>query len=65
MIRYFPRREDVKGFTTSLKNKMKERLMNDLDNTKPTVKQVINIHRPRVGIGHWANRGFEEYKDAA
>ena len=28
-------------------------------------EQVINIVRPRVGIGHWANRGFEEYKRAA
>ena len=82
MIKYFPPRASVQGFTESLAKKVKERLAHDpfkeqakaveevelkLDGqVKLEVgEQVINIVRPRVGIGHWANRGFEEYKRAA
>ena len=82
MINYWPRRENVKGFTKSLAKKVKERLAHDPFKEQLKVEeqialklgsqvklevgeQVINIVRPRVGIGHWANRGFEEYKRAA
>ena len=68
MIKYFPKREDVEGFTNSIKS-IKQRLLNDLGKTEatiePLIKPTITIHRPRVGVGHWANRGYEEYKDAA
>ena len=82
MIKYFPQRASVQGFTKSLAKKVKERLAHDPFKEQLKVEeqialkldsqaklevgeQVINIVRPRVGIGHWANRGFEEYKRAA
>ena len=62
MIKYFPQRSDVKGFTKSLGEHIKGRLANDRHKSK----RIITIHRPRVGFAsHWANRGFEEYKNAA
>ena len=66
MIKYWPKREAVKGFTESLGKKVKERLSNDPFKDKPKAERpTITIFRPRVGIGHWANRGYEEYKRAA
>ena len=69
MIKYFPKREDVEGFTKTLRDKVKERLLNDpykeQQTTLQLVEPTVTIHRPRVGVGHWANRGFEEYKKAA
>ena len=66
MINYWPRRASVRGFTQSISSKVKERLSNDPFKGKPKIEQPsITIHRPRVGVGHWANRGFEEYKDRA
>ena len=65
MINYFPKRSSVKGFAESIGNKVKDRLKRDLKKVEPVPAQTIIIHRPRVGIGHWANRGYEEYKRAA
>ncbi len=76
--KFFPARPSVQGFTESLAKKVKERLVNDRFKEVREVEQQVKMHleekveqptitilRPRVGIGHWANRGFEEYKRAA
>ena len=65
MMKYFPKREPVKGFSVqSIASKVKERLINDpCRSQQPTV----TIHRsiPSSVGGHWANRGYEEYRQAA
>jgi len=65
MIKYWPERSTLQGFTESLGRKVKERLSKDLGKAEPRPAQTIHIHHPRVGIGHWANRAYEEYKKAA
>ncbi len=65
MSNYFPNRNPAQGFSvTSIASKVKERLVND---PYRNIKQKVMLNRtiPSSIESHWANRTYEEYKDAA
>ena len=69
MTKYWPKRESVYGFAESFRKKVEGELKSRKSNKgikQPSFNHIYitSSFAKEVGI-HWANRDFEEYRDAS